>query len=77
MEGINPSNAALLKGLEPLLEACPSNDCNPEECPLHGVRELPRELRGEWLDGLTEDALEYLAAYCHCCLKLRIDPSKA
>jgi hypothetical protein len=64
----NELRAAVLS----LVEFCPIDECNPEECPLHKVRKLKRPERLEWLSALSEDDLAHLTAYHHVCLNLKL-----
>jgi hypothetical protein len=48
-------------------ECCPTEECTPENCPLHNARELTRTQRLKWLNGLSEDDLIFLTAYHHVC----------
>ncbi len=47
---------------------CPFDGSNPPDCPLHGLRALGEGERLEWLSLLSDDELEYLAAYHLCCI---------
>ena len=51
---------------------CPFDGANPSDCPLHGLRFLGEIERLEWLSCLTDDELDYLAAYHLCCISERI-----
>jgi hypothetical protein len=51
---------------------CPFDGTNPVECPLHGLRYLGEMDRLDWLNCLTDDELEYLAAYHLCCISEKI-----
>ncbi len=53
-------------------ECCPVEECTPENCPLHGVREFTHTQRLKWLNGLSEDDLGYLTAYHHVCLNVNL-----
>jgi hypothetical protein len=59
--------ASLLK----LSEACPFDQTNPEDCPLFTLRKMRPKNRSQWLSALTEDDLEFLAAYHRVCLHLK------
>jgi hypothetical protein len=50
-----------------LLVACPFNQDNPDNCPLHHLRLLPMAKRIEWLDQLAdEDVLILRTNHQHC-----------
>ena len=51
---------------------CPFDGANPPDCPLHGLRFLGEGERLEWLSYLSDDELEYLAAYHLCCISEKI-----
>ena len=51
---------------------CPFDGSNPIDCPLHGLRYLNEIERLGWLNCLTDDELEYLAAYHLCCISEKI-----
>jgi len=53
----NELQANLLK----LLEACPFDDTNPQDCPLFSLRKMRPTRRLQWFDALTEDDWGYLA----------------
>lgn len=55
-----------------LSEACPFDGCNPDDCPLSGLRKMPRRKRLRWFNSLTEPDLTYLAAYHHICFAIKI-----
>ncbi len=55
-----------------LIHNCPADCCNPEECPLFHVRQLDDYPRLQWLNALDLADLEYLAAYHHVCMKLKL-----
>jgi len=50
-----------------VLNACPVEQCNPEECPLHALRHLEFPQRVAWLKSLDHADLEYLLAYHYIC----------
>lgn len=56
-----------------LLDACPLEQCNPEDCPLSSLRQIDSKDRQAWLKALAEDDLEYLAAYHRVCLGIKIE----
>lgn len=51
---------------------CPVGHSNPEDCPLHDLREQKMPARLKWLQALGEDDLQYLAAYHQVCLNTKI-----
>jgi len=55
-----------------LIHCCPAEHCNPTECVLHALRQLSYPQRIAWYSALTKDDLEFLAAYHHVCMKLRL-----
>ncbi len=69
----NELQANLLK----LLQACPFDDTNPQDCPLFPLREMRPTRRLRWFDALTEDDLGYLAAYHHVCFTIRVESGLA
>ena len=64
----NELHAAVLS----LAEFCPVDECNPENCPLHNVRKLTHTQRFKWLSALSEEDMDYLTAYHHVCLNLKL-----
>lgn len=70
------SIAELRASLLEVVDICPAERCNPCDCPLFGLRKLPREERLQWIDALSEDDLTYLAAYHHVCMSAKT-PSPA
>ena len=58
--------------LFPLVEVCPVEECNPEDCPLYLLRKKNYTERLEWLNNLGENDLAYLAAYHDVCLNLKL-----
>lgn len=55
-----------------LSRACPVTHGNPPECPLHGLRPLPAGIRHDWIHGLSDDELEFLARYHECCQAIKL-----
>ena len=55
-----------------LAVACPVENCNPVDCPLHQVRRMDLGCRLEWFKALTDEDLAYLNAYHYVCLKTRL-----
>lgn len=60
-----------------LLDNCPVELCDPEDCPLYQVRQLNYHRRTEWFKAVTTEDLEYLAAYHHVCMKLKLQAQQA
>jgi len=54
-----------------LLESCPFDETNAEDCPLFPLRKMKPARRLQWVDALTEDDLGYLANYHRVCLTIR------
>jgi hypothetical protein len=55
-----------------LVQQCPVELSNPEDCPLFAVRQALPARRLRWFNDLTEDDLVYLNTY-HCiCAQLKI-----
>ena len=65
------SDEQLRKGLLEVLSACPTEACNPTDCPLYQLRQMEYERRLQWLNALSRSDLEYLAAYHYVCMKLK------
>lgn len=61
----------LQKSLLELVDVCPFDQANPEDCPLFHLRKLKPRERAKWLDALPEADLRYLAAYHHVCYTAR------
>ena len=55
-----------------VLDACPVEECNPEDCPLYELRRLEHPERVRWLNALKQDDLEYLAAYHYVCQHIKM-----
>jgi hypothetical protein len=55
-----------------LTKCCPVDDCNAEDCPLLSVRKMRRPARLKWFKALTEDDLNFIAAYHHVCMSLKL-----
>jgi hypothetical protein len=64
--------AELITAVLSLMEFCPVEDCNPDDCPLYNVRKLKHPQRNKWLSALGEDDLAYLLAYHDVCLNLKM-----
>jgi hypothetical protein len=64
--------SALRDNLSCLIQQCPVDLSNPEDCPLFAVRKAGPTRRLRWFNDLTEDDLVYLNNY-HCiCAQLKI-----
>lgn len=59
-----------------LSKACPSDQSNPEDCPLFALRTMQAARRAEWIEALPEDDRVYLAAYHHVCFATRTEPPR-
>jgi len=55
-----------------LFDGCPAGPCNPEDCPLHSLRKMPRSEQLQWFDVLDEDDLAHLAGYHYVCLNTKL-----
>ncbi|MFO1476403.1 MAG: hypothetical protein U1F98_07105 [Verrucomicrobiota bacterium] len=62
---------ALRKSLLFLVDNCPVEKCNPDDCPLHSLRLLKRADRIRWFEALSGDDLSFLAAYHYVCRDLK------
>ncbi len=64
---------ALRDNLLSLVQQCPVEQANPDDCPLFAVRKAGPARRLRWFNDLTEDDLVYLNAY-HCvCAQLKME----
>lgn len=63
----------LRASLFPLVEICPVEECNPEECPLYLLRKKKYTERLEWINALSEQDLAFLAAYHDVCLNVKLN----
>jgi hypothetical protein len=61
----------LRASLRSLVKFCPVDESNPQDCPLHLLRQMERPRRLEWINALNEDELVYLAAYHQYCLNTK------
>jgi len=69
-----PSSVSELRAsLLELLDTCPVDRCNPVDCPLFSLRKVDYRKRLLWFCALNRDDLEYLAAYHHVCMNLKLD----
>jgi hypothetical protein len=64
----HPLKDNLRANLCSLIEYCPAEKSNPQDCPLHLLRQIKRPQRVAWFQALPENDLVYLAAYHHVCL---------
>lgn len=72
------SSATQLRAeLMELIHGCPVDLCNPEVCPLFHLRQMNYNRRIEWFNALSQEDLEYLAAYHHVCMKHKLQASQA
>ena len=55
--------------VEHLSVACPLDNCNTPNCPLHKVRSLLLEEKIKWVRGLSDEDIEYLTTYHQICLQ--------
>ncbi len=67
----------LRASLFPLVEICPVEECNPEECPLYLLRKKKYTERLEWINALSEQDLAFLAAYHDVCLNVKLSEASA
>lgn len=68
LPGLRGQKRRLLARLRELASVCPFDQCNPNDCPLHGLRKLQTRQRLRWLSALPEEDLVYLASYHYTCL---------
>jgi len=69
-----PSSVSELRAsLLELLNTCPVEQCNPPDCPLFSLRKMNYRERLLWFCALGRDDLEYLAAYHHVCMNVKLD----
>lgn len=54
-----------------LLVACPYNQDNPANCPLHYIRQRDMAQRIAWLDSLDEEEVQVLYANHQHCLEIK------
>jgi len=73
-----PSSVSELRAsLLVLLDTCPVEKCNPADCPLFSLRKMHYRERLLWFCALSRDDLEYLAAYHHVCMNVKLDARRA
>ena len=74
---VNPKSekakAALRDSALSLTQHCPVDESNPDDCPLHGVRQLGPVRSCQWIRELSEDDLGYLNAYHNVCAAIKIE----
>jgi len=58
-----------------LAKHCPVDQTNPDDCPLHGVRQQGPARSCQWINALTGDDLGYLSAYHAICERIRRESS--
>jgi hypothetical protein len=56
-----------------LAKECPVDRSNPDDCPLHGVRQLGPVRSCQWIRELSEDDLSYLNAYHNVCAAIKME----
>lgn len=61
----------LRENLIQLTAACPFHVSNPTDCPLFPLRQLEPPERLEFINGLSEADLSYLANYHSVCLRIQ------
>jgi hypothetical protein len=66
----------LRSGLVGLTKRCPVDHCNPVDCLLFSVRNLKPSARLLWLRAVTEEDLDFIAAYHHVCMKVKLAESR-
>jgi hypothetical protein len=71
------SKTALRDNALRLTKHCPVDHTNPDDCPLHGVRQLGPARSCQWIDELSGDDLSYLNAYHAICEGIRMEPRNA
>jgi len=69
--------ARLSANLLSLTKICPVSGNNPEDCPLHQLRQLKPQQRVQWIQALEASDLTYLLHYHHICqfTKLELNPA--
>ena len=55
--------------------ACPVDECNPVECPLHEVRKMTLRERYEWSKSISEDEAIKLVQHHIKCVEEKIGAS--
>jgi hypothetical protein len=59
-----------------LTRRCPVDQCNPVDCLLYSVRKMKPSARLLWLRAVTEEDLDFIAAYHHVCMKVKLAESR-
>jgi len=59
-----------------LTKRCPVDQCNPVDCLLVSVRKMKPSARLLWLRAVTEEDLDFIAAYHHVCMKVKLAESR-
>ena len=62
----------LRANLLPLTEACPVDQGNPPDCPLHNLRQMKPAVRFAWINNLPEEDLGYLVSYHQICANQKL-----
>jgi hypothetical protein len=55
-----------------LAATCPVEGCNAADCPLFAIRKLTPARRRKWLNTLTAEELDFLCAYHHVCMNIKL-----
>ena len=55
-----------------LLEKCPVNEDNPQDCPLHSVRKNDTQAQLEWVTELSDTELSGVFSYHNTCYSRKI-----
>jgi len=71
------ASGELRAGLAELINICPADQCNPVDCPLFPLRKMNRHRRLLWFGALSRGDLEYLAAYHHVCMSLKLNAGRS
>jgi hypothetical protein len=66
-------NDLLQASLISLTERCPVVECNPEDCPLFRLRKMKPAARLKWFKALSEEDLDFIAAYHHVCMNVKLE----
>jgi len=65
---INSRKQYLLEEIFGLAVACPFDQGNPCECPLHELRKKSLQQRYQWLQDLSDDSLREILVFHRKCL---------
>jgi len=60
--------AELSSTITQLAQLCPACQGNPDDCPLHRLRQMKSVGRRKWLNALAQEDLVYLVSYHQVCL---------